>query len=272
MTADMVAARYNDGFGRGEGDTYKPWLGIRDVPSLGVATELKSWKTGRTHVVFSNIERTAILAAQWLDRVTDIREQFPLWPMTNTKAIAEELCVNHPSHPKGGQTLMTTDLLLTVSAPTPGHEAVAVKPKSELRDVRVLEKLEIERVYWERRGVPFSIVTDEELPESLASNLNWIDEYHFITVETLLQSDIEQAADHLFEMFNLEPRRSLRAVCSAADSRLGHPMGTCLAVVRHALSRRFWTVPLDRKLDPGKPFPMPTRTHPMSAAQAGEGV
>ena len=259
MTSEQIAARYDDGYGRGHGSGYKPWLGIRDVPSLGVATEFEGWKTGRTHVVFSNLERAAVLAAQRLDRVIDIREQFPLWPMSETEAIADELGVNHPVHPKGGNILMTTDILLSVAGSEPRLEPITVKPESKLGDVRVLEKLEIERVYWERRGSSLEIVTGIELPDALVTNLNWMDEYHTITPESLSQAEIEVALDYLFDQLHAGTGRALRTVCSAADGRLGHPVGTCMSVVRHALSRRYWTVPLDRKLDPGQPFPLPAR-------------
>ena len=268
LTHDQLAKRYGEGYGRGEGAEYRPWLDIKDVPSLGKSTRVKGWKTGRGHVALSNLERAAILAAQWLDRVTDIREQYPLWPLEETEAIAADLGVNHPTHPKGGHVLMTTDILLTVSDAGAPLEAVTVKPDSDLDRVRVLEKLEIERVYWERRDVRMGIVTGKELPEGFIANLGWMHEYHSITAETLSEAEIDRAGDHLFDRLHGSPNRALRDICGEADERLGHrDAGTCLAVVRHALARKFWTVPLDRQIDPGMPLPPPARDMAMAHAR-----
>lgn len=267
-TPDQMVARYKSGRGSGEGVRYQPWLSAGDVPSKGVVTELQGRKIDRIHVALSNLERGAILSAQWLSHVTDIREQFPLWPLEETEAIADELGVKHPSYFGGGHTMMTTDILLTVDALTPRFEPITVKPESELNDTRVLEKFEIERIYWLRRQAKLGIVTEKELPKELTDNLFWIDEYHEITPESLLPDAIDRAGDYLFEQVLSYPGRPLNAICAAGDDRLGHgDAGTCLAVVRHALSRKLWRVPLDRKINPGSPLPSPTRVMSMSDAR-----
>lgn len=37
------------GIGQGHGKDYKPWLTVRDVPSQGLSTRVRGWKTGRVH-------------------------------------------------------------------------------------------------------------------------------------------------------------------------------------------------------------------------------
>jgi hypothetical protein len=256
LTPERIISRYKAGYGQGDGLSYRPWLGVNDVPSHGVTTHLMGRKTHRMHVVFSNLERHALLVAQWLDDVVDLREQYPLWPLDETIAIAEDLGVRHPTHPKGDLVLMTTDILLTRSR-TAGTllEPITVKPESELRNDRVLEKLEIERVYWERRGSTLGIVTEAELPAGLVGNLEWIDEYHEITTETLCAAAIANAEDYLFAYLRDNPTVALNELCARADNRLGHRHGTCLIVVRHALSRKRWTVPLASKIEPHLPMP-----------------
>lgn len=255
MTREQIAERYAEGYGRGEGPTYRPWLQAHDVPSKGVTFRVNGRKTGRQHVLFSTIERNAFLASQWLDDVVDIREQFPLWPIEETEEIAEELCVNHPAHPKGGVVLMTTDLLLTTEAGR--MQAVAVKPADEISERRVLEKLEIERLYWERRGVPWSIVTERELPAAFAANLVWIDDYYEITAETIEPQQIPRIEMYLFEKLAAAGDIPLNRICVDADDRLGQATGNCLGVVRHALARKRWRIPLDRKIAPDSPLATP---------------
>lgn len=44
-----VARRLSEGRGQGERGSYRPWLTIQDVPSLGLASRVLGWKTGREH-------------------------------------------------------------------------------------------------------------------------------------------------------------------------------------------------------------------------------
>jgi hypothetical protein len=257
MTREQIAERYAGGYGQGEGPEYRSWLQAHDVPSKGVTFRMNGRKTGRQHVLFSTIERDAFLASQWLDDVGDIREQFPLWPIEETEAIAEELAINHPAHPKGGVVLMTTDLLLTTRVGS--VEAVAVKPSDKISERRVLEKLEIERLYWERRGVRWSIVTERELPRALASNLVWIDDYYEITPETIDPQQIARIEAYLFDRLLTAGNIPLNRVCAEADDRLGQQPGNCLGVVRHALARKRWLIPLNHKIDPDAPLDLPPR-------------
>ena len=266
-TPDQMVERYNKGFGRGEGVRYRPWLGAGDVPSKGVVTEFQGRKVDRIHVALSNLEYGAILAAQRIARVVDIREQFPLWPLEETEAIAARLGIAHPAHPRGGNIMMTTDILLTVEGEGAPPEPITVKLESELNNSRVLEKFEIERLYWSARGAKLGIVTSRELPAALVRNLSWIDDYHEITSETLSPEAIDGIGDHLFDRIVANPAAALNATCTEADSRMGYEPGTSLAIVRHAISRKLWAVPLDVRIDPRAPLPAPARATSMRAAR-----
>ncbi len=255
MTREQVVARYAKGFGQGEGRDYRPWLQAHDVPSQGVTFRMNGRTTGRQHVLFSTIERNGFLAAQWLDDVVDIREQFPLWPLEATEAVAESLAINHSIHPKGGVVLMTTDLLLTTR--DGGMEAIAIKPADKLCETRVLEKLEIERVYWKGLGVPWSIVTERELPEAFVANLVWLNDYYEITPETIAPDQIPRFEAHLFDKLTSTTDVPLNVVCAEADDRLGQTPGTCLGVFRHALARKRWRLPLDQRIVPAAPLGTP---------------
>jgi hypothetical protein len=269
-TPDQMVERYGKGWGNGEGAGYKPWLRPGDVPSRGIVTEFQARKFDRIYISLSLLERGAILAAQWLDHVTDIREQWPLWPLEETEAIAYELGVTHPTYPGGGgHVMMTTDILLTVGSDTPALEPITVKPSSELNNKRVLEKFEIERIYWLRRNVRLGLVTEQELPKDLIGNLQWMDEYYEITSETLSAEAIAMTGDYLFEQVHAQSNQPLNEICAAGDDRLGYVnRGTCLSVVRHALARKLWKVPLDRKINPSFPLPLPTRLASMAEVRA----
>jgi hypothetical protein len=257
QTPAQMTARYNKGFGRGEGASYKPWLEIHQVPSHGVTTRIPGWKTQREHLAFSELEEGAILCAQQLDRVLDIREQFPLFPLVRTEQLAAELGVRHPSHPKEKcPIMMTTDILLTEQV-RPGVTrltAIAVKPSEHLEDSRTLEKLQIERLFWETQDVSWSLVTEKELPFGLIRNLRWINPMHEIQSDMLSASQIRTTEMLLLESFVSDPSLPLNVVCAQVDDRIGLRPGSALTVVRHCLSRKRWSADLRTRIDTNLPF------------------
>lgn len=85
-----IDALIKKGRGTGVGKEYKPWLTIQDVPSLGRSTRLKGIKTCRQHEFLSDMERNYFYLLEYLDDIIDIREQYPLLPLEETVAIAQE--------------------------------------------------------------------------------------------------------------------------------------------------------------------------------------
>jgi hypothetical protein len=68
---------------------------------------------------------------------------------------------------------MTTDLLLSLARPD-GIELVAVSVKlSKELTPRALEKLLIERLYWNRRGIRWVLATEKNINDDRACNLQF---------------------------------------------------------------------------------------------------
>lgn len=162
-------------YGIGQGINYKPWLRIQDVKSHGTKSLIFGRKTNRDHHMLSGIESEHFYLAEFSDRVVDIREQFPILPLNYTQKIAKVLGVEHPKHPKTKEhIILTTDQLLTLDGPQGNSfHAVSVKPENESDKLRVLEKIEIERVCWELLGVSFSYFTGNELTKCQSQNIHW---------------------------------------------------------------------------------------------------
>lgn len=61
------------------------------------------------------MERNYFYLTEYSDVVIDLREQFPVLPFEETRLIADELGIKHPTDPKTGEPIvMTTDFLLTI--------------------------------------------------------------------------------------------------------------------------------------------------------------
>jgi hypothetical protein len=164
------------GFGQGDGPTYKPFMFVRDVPSIGTSSTVKSWTTGRNHHYLSRQELKVHLLAEYSPFILDIREQFALLPWDETQSIASKLHITHPRYPgTSTPTVLTTDLVLTMKRRDgTEHIAVSVKLTKDL-NARTLEKLLIERYYWNRRGIKWMLATEQNIPDVRAENLRFFE-------------------------------------------------------------------------------------------------
>ncbi len=232
-----------EGRGSGIGANYKPWLKIQDVSSLGRSTRLKGIKTSRQHEFLSDLERNYFYLAEYSDSVTDIREQFPLLPMEETIVIADELGIKHPTDPKTGEPIvMTTDFLLTTGKEQGVFEvARTIKMKDELLKERVLEKFEIEREYWQRRDIDWGIVTEEEIPKTMARNISYIHDYYDIrdynVFKEMNEQHIEDLSISLMQRL-LNQTISIRTITNEFDADTHLPFGSGVTLFYYLLAQK----------------------------------
>lgn len=177
-TKEVVLRWIKQGYGQGWGLAYKPFLYIRDVPSDGRSTTLVGLKIPRTHHYFSDVEYHYHLLAEFSDDVVEIREQYALLPYEETNHIAEQLGIVHPIYKAtGAQRVLTSDLVLSARKGSEIDQVVlCCKVASDVdpanpASARTLEKVLLEKVYWEARNAEWRLVTDKMLPENKVHNL-----------------------------------------------------------------------------------------------------
>jgi hypothetical protein len=163
--------RFKQKRGSGNGKTYIPWIQVHDFSSLGLSTRVRGIKTGRTHHLLSRLETKVFEVLDFTSTVLDIKEQYPLLPINETVEIAKTSFLKHPSM-NGRCLVMTSDFLVRLEK---GHLALSIKYAKDI-NLRTLEKFEIERQYWEKRNIPWHIVTENEIPEILSNNVSQIRE------------------------------------------------------------------------------------------------
>jgi hypothetical protein len=263
-TPDYVAIerRRKQGYGEGEGSGYKPWITASRSRSRGVIARRLGGLTGRMHDLLSLLELRCFLLLEWDPDVLDIREQFPLHPVDETREIATALGYRHPAErrkTKSGvrwnEIVMTTDFRVRLAPGAGAREVMlAVKPSSELSNRRVLEKLEIERIYAERRDIPWFLVTEHELPLEMTDNLRTILTFRSLDQFPLPERNVRPLLDDLFPRLKRGDAPT-SAVCREFDERHALQRGTGLTLVWHALATRTWSADLARRLDPDLPLP-----------------
>lgn len=234
--AKKIERYIKQGRGQKEGENYKPWLLAQDVPSIGRDGQREGWKTGRNHHLLSDLESDYFYLLEWSSTVTDIREQFPLLPIEETVSIAEGLGIKHPNDNKTKEiVVMTTDFIINVDS----KEFVrTLKYAGDLENARIIEKLEIEREYWQRRNIDWGIVTDKEIPKILCENVKWVrKEYHNSDVSKLGSFIVESIEKIVYQLIQDEIT-PLSIATSHTDDRLGLEPGTSLAMIRHFIARK----------------------------------
>lgn len=243
---------------RGEGrfENYKPWLKIQDVATEGLATRIKGTKAGRSHHLLSTLELNYFYILDWSEDIIDIREQYPL-DLPETIALAKEVNIPHPPRSEpNNPSVITTDFLITIRQPIGTKEiARTIKPSEFLTNSRVLEKFEIERLYWQERKIDWGIVTELDINKTLVKNLIWL--YRYLdqnslpsTITTILVPKLIKFMQPIIKKKSV----ALRDVTNACDSNFGLSSGTSLSLVRHLLATKKWQVNMLEHIQPGKPL------------------
>lgn len=254
-----------EGRGLGERGAFTPWILGHELSSRGKTHRVVGWKTGRTHHFLSDIEWNFFLAADWSPTVVDIREQFPLLPLSRTVDIAKNLNVRHPQNSKNKREyVMTTDFVLTMKDGS--TIAVSIKPSQELSKKSVWEKFEIERLYWSERGITCDMATEKQLCLPLSRNIEWLHKFRDLTGHRIDEARAVQIGDHLLPSV-IEGKQPLAFLALDLDETLGFEHGTCLLAVKHLIASRRWIVDLTKKLDPSQPLKL-LRSHQASDSAA----
>ncbi len=247
ITPAKTAKWIEEGRGQGRGLDYKPWLTIFDFPSRGKTSIPTGAIIPRLYQLFSSNEIAyfkCLEISQYIQQsttITDIREQYPLLPLSETVAIAEKLGFKHPPQNGKDNIVLTTDFIITVLRD--GDEIDLARTVKETRDLtqRSLKKLEIERVYWERRGVDWGIVTEVEIDSIFMTNAIDLWDDIAISEKPIDYEDIKFIATELSNDI-VTTHKPLNKYCLAVDKRLGYENGTSLTVARYLIATGYWQI------------------------------
>jgi hypothetical protein len=259
-----IKEREREGFGQGVGADYLPWILVTDFSSAGRSRRVWSQKTNRTHQLFSDVEYDIFLALEWSEEVLDIREQFPL-DREITQELARELRIKHPHYP-GTQvpSVMTVDFLVTKNGRDGTyHVGLNAKRDEEAEDPRSLEKLEIQRSYFEAMGYEHHLVYHSQIPKQKIANIDWI-RRALVKVGELESSPgfFDSLTQRMSKELssNRDSSLLLTEYCSGFDGRHGVEIGTGLRIARMLMENRTIHVDLSSlnlTLEPMSSF-MPT--------------
>lgn len=248
-TEQKIKQLVRQGRGQGEGKDYLPWLQVGEFSSQGRSHRLYGIKTDRIHHFFSDLEQEYYYLLSWQDDVIDIREQYPLFPVSDTERIAEELGVKHPQNiGLGSSAVMSTDFLITTQRGTQTVlKARAVKYQKELDKLRTREKLAIERAYWEERGVEWRVVTEESFNRTTSKNIKRLEGCYFDPFKSICLSDekLRYVYDLVLTLIE-QPQESIRNICLLLDRKHNLIDGSFLSLFHHLTARKEILVQIEK--------------------------
>jgi hypothetical protein len=249
--------RIKNGYGQGIGKEYKPFIQAHDnkVASEGWLTRHLGWKTNRIHHTLSEHERKYLYYLEWLDVVVDIREQFPLLPLSRTEEIAKQLGIKH-AHVDGVPVVMTTDFVITLKTSNGLIDSVrTVKPASKLTK-RTLELFEIERRFFVEQGIDWGIILDNKLPKTLISNVEWIYEAKYLDTRPSVDEElVNLISDALLKRIHHdEGETAISKICLRCDSEFGIERGTSMFILKHMLAIKKWGTDMNVMIKQSRPL------------------
>jgi hypothetical protein len=252
-TEKWIQQRIAKGYGQGRGKSYKPFIDVRSFSSRGLSSRIPGHKVDRVHHTLSTLESKYFCILELTSTILEIQEGIALLPRTETEAIAKTLGIKHPQDPITKQnTVMTTDFLIRIKIN--GHIkriARTIKYAKDLCKKRVIQKFEIERIYWQRQGVDWGIVTEKDINLNLISNSEILWPRLSLDGLKLSETDSKQAKQTLTAEVSKQ-ERSLLSITDTCDEQLALPEGSSLAIAYHLIATGIWRINLYELINPGK--------------------
>jgi len=219
-----------EGRGQGAGSLYKPWIMVQDFASKGMVSRAYGEKTGRVHHLLSNHETHFFYLLDWSDSVIDIREQYPLLDLREAVEIAERSGIRYPYDSASGfPYVLTSDFFIET---TNGIRIRTIKSEADLQNMRVREKLEIERRYWQNRKTDWKIVTENEINRQKARNIEWLSQAKDLDCLCIPSHMQASVLDYFLERY-CSDQQSLCGVFAEVERRFALLPGTGLNIFKH---------------------------------------
>lgn len=239
-----------EGRGQGVGSNYKPWLTINDYPSLGRATRVLGWKTKRIHHLFTDLQTRYFYCLEWAESVQDIRESFPLLQVDEVIHDKSGLNFEAFQDKQSGfpYTLSTTFLITRQEKDgTLKYIARTVKAVSQIEKKLTLDSLEIQRRYWEEKAIDWGIVTNKDISNVMAKNVEWIHSSLTLEDRGLSFGDTNDLSSLLKD--TLISPSPVRRILTHFDKSYALESGTALAVFKYLIAHRAIVVNMNEPIN-----------------------
>lgn len=241
-----------EGRGQGEGKEYKPWLTVQDFPSMGRVTRVFGWTTQRIHHFFSDTQLKYFYLLDWEEKVIDIREHYPLIDLEVVLNDTSDLRLDKFIDRKTKETyILTTTFLITLlnSDGQKSFAARSIKYASELSKKSTIEKLEIERRYWKARGIDWGIVTNKDINDVRARNIEWV---HSVMnsdgCNGLTKAEFDDLFDGILYRF-IDNKQSIKNIIAGFEKDYSLDVGMGLLLFKRLVAEKRIVLDMDKPIN-----------------------
>ena len=217
------------GCGQMGGDSYYSGIYTYEVPSKEKVARVRGLDGRQVHHCLSQHEKHFLTILMYDSEVSEIRDQI-LLPLEDTLALASLHGLRHP-YADQCPAVLSTDFYYCKN----GHwQAIATKTTRDLSRETVPEKLELERLYWEKEGIPWRIVTEEDIPRTLSNNLRWL--HSGMPLEELVPDPVLRwnLLDSFLELFQ-DYAIPFPQIISVTEDYVGLQPGTMIQAFKHLI-------------------------------------
>jgi hypothetical protein len=236
MTEPKIQSWLDQGRGLGEGETYRPWFQVSDIPSHGKVTRVcgeEKFGIRNIHLLSTN-EWRAYLRLAFDGDCTAFYEQLPYRDRLLTLGIASRLGLKHPENGYLRIPLViTTDVLATFRKESSEHKVgFAIKTAEDAAKERTQELLAIEEAACRATGADWRLLLDTELKNQFTENLERI--YGYDRHLEITAANIDLILTGLLKY----PNVTAHNICGECDLISGSAPGRSLALLKTFLWKK----------------------------------
>lgn len=236
-----------EGRGRFYKGVYKPGIYTYEFPSKGKTARIKGLTSERVHHCLSQHEKYFFMLLDYDPAVSQIYEQYFL-SLESTLLIAAEQGIPHP-YANQCPAQMSTDFLYCMNG---NWYAVAIKTTEDLQKKRTREKLEIERLYWEKKGIPWRIVTEKDIPRQKALNLYWLhsgEPLDKLIPDVTIRENLIAAVQELYQNYSVPFQKMVEEIETLCHLR----NGTVLQIFKHLVKSNIISIDINKPINTVEP-------------------
>lgn len=224
-------------------------LKVTTFSSRGRVSRVKGQKTKENIVhLQSDNQLRLFMILEWNEDIKKIEVNVELDGLEETLTNIDNLKLYKFRDKETGELFkLHTNFLVTLK-PYRGVDkltAISVKSISELERKTVIEKLEIERRYWEQKGIRFSIITEKEIDRQMVDNIMWVRE----TRSDKSLRNKGELAEKLCYLIQDNQDMVTNKILEEFDKKEGVKGGTALFLFRYLIADKQIEVNMNKSID-----------------------
>lgn len=189
---------------------------------------------------------------EWNDTVEGIREHFPLFDVEEVIKEKEDLNYDvFKDKNTGVKYVLSSTFLLTIKDKLKGRRYIArsIKSAAELSKKISLEKFEIERRYWESKGIDWGIITQKEIPVTKVRNIEWVHSALYTYKERGLSQDNMAFLCRAFIERIEDSDEMIRTFINCFDKEYNLDTGTGLFIFKYLIASKIISVDMNKVIN-----------------------